>query len=140
MPFIRIWIHVIWATKNREPLLTDEIRQQVFQHIKGNAIQKGIFIDCLNGSYDHLHCLLSLGPEQTIAKVVQLLKGESTFWINKNKLTEATFEWQDEYFAISVSEGMLPKVRAYIQNQEQCHQNQPFEKEREQFLERYRFK
>ena len=111
-----------------------------FLIFKPNAIRKGIFMDCINGHSDHLHCLISLGSDQTVAKVVQLLKGESAFWINKNKLTDAYFEWQDEYFAISVSESVLPKVRTYIQNQEQYHLDLPFENEREQFLERYRFK
>jgi len=95
MPFVRIWIHLIWATKNREPLLTENIRQQVFQHVHDNAIRKGIFVDCINGHSDHVHCLISLASNQTIAKVVQLLKSESAFWINKNKLTDAYFEWQD---------------------------------------------
>ena len=49
---------------------------------------------------------------------MQLLKGESSFWINKNKLTKEKFEWQDEYFAVSVSESLIDQVRDYIKNQE----------------------
>ena len=139
MPFIRIWVHLIWTTKNQEPLITDNIRPQVFQHIKDNAIQKGIFVDCINGYQEHVHCLISLSSEQTIDKVVKLMKGESAFWINKNNLSDSYFAWQEEYFAISVSESVLSKTRAYIEKQEEHHRNHPFKIEREQFLERYGF-
>ena len=139
MPFIRIWVHLIWATKNQEPLLTDDIRQPIFQHIKDNAIKKGIFVDCINGYREHVHCLISLNSNQTIANVMQLLKGESAFWINKHQLIDGYFEWQEEYFAVSVSESMLAKIRAYIENQEKHHSRQTFKTERDQFLERYRF-
>jgi REP element-mobilizing transposase RayT len=111
MPFIRIWIHAVWSTKNREPLLTAEIRKRIFEHILTNAKSKDIFINEINGYVDHIHCLISLGSEQTISKVIQLIKGESSFWINKSGLTTQKFEWQDEYFTVSVSESQVEKVR-----------------------------
>ena len=96
-------------------------------------------VDCINGYREHVHCLISLSSEQTIDKVAKLMKGESAFWINKQNLTDSYFAWQEEYFAISVSESVLFKSRAYIEKQEEHHRNQPFKIEREQFLERYRF-
>ena len=86
MPWVKIWIHFVWSTKNREPFLNDEIRQKVFQHIRENAREKGIHIDFINGYVQHVHCLISLGTDQTIEKIMQLIKGESSFWINKNLL------------------------------------------------------
>ncbi len=79
MPFVKIWIHFVWSTKNREPLLTDEIRQKVFEHIRENARAKNIHLDFINGYIDHVHCLISLGTDQTIMKLMQLIKGESSF-------------------------------------------------------------
>ncbi len=79
MPFVKIWIHFVWSTKNREPLLTDEIRQKVFEQIRENARAKNIHLDFINGYIDHVHCLISLGTDQTIMKLMQLIKGESSF-------------------------------------------------------------
>lgn len=139
MPFIKIWIHLVWATKKREPLLTKDIRQLVFKHIRENAVIKNIHVDFVNGHVDHVHCLISLHPEQTISKVMQLIKGESSCWINKNNLCKEHFEWQDEYFAVSVSESGVNKVREYIKNQEAHHTKKTFQEEYDEFMNKYGF-
>lgn len=139
MPFNKIWIHLVWATRNREHLLTKNIRQQVFKHIKENGLPKGIHVDFVNGHIDHVHCLISLNPDQTISKVVQLLKGESSYWINKNNLVSNKFEWQDEYFAVSVSESGVDKLRGYIKNQETHHAKKTFQQEYDEFMIKYGF-
>lgn len=141
MPYIKVYIHCVWSTKNRIPYLdTIQLRQKVWQHIRENAIQKGIFIDFINGYSDHCHCLISLGVDQNIQKVMQLIKGESSFWINKNGLTKEKFEWQDEYFAVSISESVVDKVRNYIQNQEIHHTKKTFQEEYDEFIDKYGFK
>jgi len=140
MPFVKIHIHLVWSTKNRVPHLNSkEIRLKVWNHIRDNGQSKGIFIDFVNGFVDHCHCLISLGVDQTIQKTVQLLKGESSFWINKNKLTQEKFEWQDEYFAVSVSESQVDKVREYIKNQESHHRKKTFQEEYDEFIVKYGF-
>ena len=141
MPFVKVYIHCVWSTKNRIPYLDSiELRQKVWQHIRENANQKGIFIDFINGYSDHCHCLISLGVNQNIQKVLQLIKGESSFWINKNELTKEKFEWQDEYFVVSVSESIVDKVRDYIKNQETHHTKKTFQEEYDEFILRYGFK
>jgi putative transposase len=92
MRYIKVWIHLVWSTKNREPLLTSEIRFKVLEHILQNGRSKGIFIDFVNGYTDHVHCLVSLGAEQSLSKIMHLIKGESSFWINKNHLSGSKFE------------------------------------------------
>ncbi|MCV9934209.1 IS200/IS605 family transposase [Flavobacterium sp. LS1R47] len=140
MPFIKVYIHLVWSTKNRIAYLDSvELRRKVWQHIRDNAKEKGIYIDFINGYSDHCHCLISLGVDQNIQKVIQLLKGESSFWINKNKLTKEKFEWQDEYFAVSVSESIIDKVRDYIKNQEIHHAKKTFQEEYEEFILKYGF-
>ena len=140
MPFVKVYIHIVWSTKNRIPFLNSkDLRINVWKHIKQNANEKGIFIDVVNGYSDHCHCLISLSTNQTIEKVVQLIKGESSFWINKNNLTEEKFAWQDEYFAVSVSESMIEKVRNYIINQEKHHLTKSFSEEYEEFISKYKF-
>jgi Transposase and inactivated derivatives len=134
MPYIKVWIHFVWSTKNRKPFLTSEIRQKVFRHIRENAASKGIYIDFIGGYVDHVHCLVSLGTKQTIKQIMQLLKGESSHWINKNNLCSEKFEWQDEYFAVSVSESAVDNVRNYIGKQEEHHKKKSFDEEFTNFL------
>jgi len=139
MPWVKVWLHFVWSTKERFPYLNDEIRIKVFDHIRQNAREKGIHIDFINGYLEHVHCLISLGTDQSIEKLMQLIKGESSFWINKNKLTKTRFEWQDEYFVVSVNESSLPSVRKYIANQEEHHKKVSFDDEFEGFLLRAGF-
>jgi putative transposase len=140
MPFIKVYIHFVWSTKNRVPLLNSkEIRQKVWNHIKENAPKKGIFIDYVNGYSDHCHCLVSMNSNQTIQQIMQLIKGESSFWINKHLITEQKFEWQDEYYAASVSESMIETVRNYIKNQEEHHLDNTFNQEFDEFISKYGF-
>jgi putative transposase len=111
----------------------------MWNHIRENAAQKGIFIYFINGYADHCHCLVSLGADQTIQNVMQFIKGKSSFWINKNGLTKEKFEWQQEYFAASVSESGLDYVREYIKNQEAHHSKKTFQQEYEEFIQKHGF-
>ncbi|MBW7889127.1 MAG: IS200/IS605 family transposase, partial [Bacteroidetes bacterium] len=129
MAFVKVIIHAVWGTKNRSPYLTNEVRPLIVEHIKENAKEKKIYIDSLDGSVDHLHCLFGLNADMSIAKALQLIKGESAFWINKNNITKTNFEWADEYFAASVSESALDKVRQYIHHQEEHHKKKTFQEE-----------
>jgi putative transposase len=139
MPYLKVWIHVVWATKNRQPVLTKTIRDQLFPHIKNNGMMKMIHVDFVNGYTDHVHCLVSLAVDQTIARVVQQLKGESSYWVNQQKILTQQFEWQSEYFAVSVSESAINKVREYIKNQEAHHERKTFQHEYDEFIKRYGF-
>ncbi len=139
MPFVKIWIHLVFGTKNRAPFLTKDIKEKVIAHIKENSFIKNIFIDSINGYHDHLHCLISLGSEQNISKVVNLIKGESSYWINKNKITATKFEWADEYFAVSVSESQIDSIRHYINKQEDHHRTKSFSEEYNEFINKFGF-
>ena len=129
MSWVRIWVHLVFATKKRAPFLNQNIRKDFFQHIKDNAKEKGIWLDCVNGYAEHVHCLISLDKEQNISKIAQLIKGESSHWINKNKLIQDKFIWQDDYWAASVSESHLKDLREYIFNQEKHHKKISFKEE-----------
>jgi putative transposase len=140
MAFVKVYIHFVWSTKDRAQYLqTQEIREKVWKHFRENAKNKGIFIDFINGYAEHCHCLISLGIDQTIEKVMQLIKGESSFWINKQNLIEGRFEWQDEYFAVSVSESMIDNVRDYIKNQEEHHRIKSFQEEYDEMIKKFGF-
>jgi REP element-mobilizing transposase RayT len=137
MSFIKVYVHYVWSTKNRIPFLLDNIRLEVFNHIRENARNKNIYIDFINGYYDHIHCLISLNDDLSIGKIAQLIKGESSYWINNNKLTPEKFEWQDEYMAIGVGVDRIKIVREYIANQEIHHKKLTFQEEYDKFIEQY---
>jgi putative transposase len=137
MSYVKIWVHLVFATKNRTPLLTKEIRSDVHKHIIINCKNKEIFLQSINGYSEHVHCLISLGKNQSISQVSQLIKGESSFWINSIKLTSEKFIWQDDYFAVSVSESQFDKVVTYIKNQEAHHATKSFAEETDEFMKNY---
>jgi len=85
---------------------------------------------------EHLHCLSALNADMSIAKAMQLIK---THWANTGKLTRHKLEWADEYFAVSVSESMIDKVRDYIRNQEEHNKRTTFQSEYEEFIKKYGF-
>ena len=80
MAFVKIWIHAVWGTKNREAILTKKERVELFQHIRQNAKEKNIYVDFINGVEDHVHCLLTLNADMTMAQTMQLIKGEAAYW------------------------------------------------------------
>jgi len=134
MPYTKVLIHFIWSTKNRQHLISKELKPLLLEHIKANSIKKLIYIDTLNCVSDHIHLIISLGTEETIAKTAMLIKGESSFWVNKQNVLNSKFEWQDEYIALSVSYSAVDKVRAYILNQEEHHRKKTFTEEYGEFL------
>jgi len=129
MPYVKNWLHCVWGTKNRVPFLNPERKYNIIDHIRSNARAKNIYIDFLNGHSEHLHSLLLLDKDMTLSYVIQMIKGESSHWINKNKLTIYRFEWADEYYAVSVSESHVITVREYIRNQDEHHRINSWEQE-----------
>ena len=139
MAYVKNWLHCVWGTKNRVPFIRPEKKYEIINHIRMNAASKGIYIDFLNGHTEHLHCLLLLDCDQTLSKVIQLIKGESSHWINKNQLVKTRFEWADEYYGVSVSESHINSVRDYIKNQEEHHRKRTWEEECDEFIMLYSF-
>ncbi len=119
--------------------MTKDIRQDIFDHIRENAKSKNIYIDFINGYKEHVHLLISLNANQTLKEIARLIKGESSFWINQNKLTHEKFEWQRQYWAVSVSHSGVNNLRNYIKNQENHHQYKSYNSEVDEFIEKFGF-
>lgn len=135
MPYTAIWIHAVWATYQRHPWLTSAIRAALHEHLREQAKRQHIRLTDANGFTDHVHVLFALAPDQTLAKAIQLLKGESSHWLNQQGLASpGPFRWQAEYWAGSVSPSGLARVRAYIAGQETHHQSISFAEECEQLF------
>ena len=139
MPYSKLLVHLVWSTKNREKVITKETKELLLNHILENARKKEIFIIRVNCVSDHIHFLISLKPDQSVSNVVRLLKGESSFWINKQEISNRKFAWQEEYFAVSVSESIKERIIVYIDNQEEHHKTKSFTDEYNTFIQKYNF-
>tara|TARA_A100000171_G_C2115044_1_gene137340 strand:- start:353 stop:787 length:435 start_codon:yes stop_codon:yes gene_type:complete len=132
--FNKIWIHAIWATKERAPLLKNKIEQKVYQFISAQLREQGCPVRIINGMPDHIHCLFLLNPQKSVAEIVKQVKGSSSHYVNKNNLISEKFSWQTGYAAYSVSESVVEKVFLYIKNQKEHHQKKTFQQEYDEFL------
>jgi putative transposase len=140
MAQVRIWVHVVWGTKSREPLMKNKNKRiDLFKYIKSYAKEKKIYLDFINGESDHVHCLISMACDQNIAQIVKLLKGASAHFANVQNLFNAPFDWADDYYAVSVSQSQVENVRNYLKNQEEHHRTRSFEEECKEFMRKYGF-
>ena len=119
-----LWIHLIWSTKNREPILIPELKAEVFAEIKNISRDHEIYLDTINGIEDHVHLLIRLRTDQSVADVVKTIKGNSWDFFKDNP--EKYITWQDGFAAFSVSPDNLKRVRSYIRNQEKHHKDKSF--------------
>jgi REP element-mobilizing transposase RayT len=140
MPFVKIWIHAVWTTKNKAPWLTHDVRVLLFEHMRNHATDAGYNVDFINGVCDHVHCLISLNANQSLSAALKVIKGESSYWINENHLIEERFCWQNEFYAASVGSVQLKNVRDYIKNQEAHHKAMNFDTEINEFRMNHNFK
>jgi putative transposase len=130
MSWIRIWTHVVFSTKNREPSLQSKvIRDKLIWHIMSNCKEKNIPLVYIGGYDDHLHCLLLLMGEFNLNDMLRHIKGESSHWMNQNYKFKEKFMWQDDFWAVSVSEKHVHLVKNYIGNQEKHHKKRDFNEE-----------
>jgi putative transposase len=127
--FYQIWIHLVWATKNRAPILIEGKRKLIFEHMRQSALAKGYYLDMINGVEDHVHCLVSLQPTCALSKMVNDLKGESSRWMNEEEILDEPFGWQNGYGAFSVSNQNVPAVREYIKKQVEHHRKVSYQDE-----------
>ncbi len=86
MSYVKIWLHCVWSTKNRECIISKSFRPVLLKHFRENAIEKNIILDYINAQEDHVHTLINLGKQQNLSTVLQYLKGESSYWINNQKI------------------------------------------------------
>lgn len=122
--FSSLQVHLIWSTKNREPILLPDLKSEVFAAIKVIAKDFEIYLDCIGGIEDHVHLLIRLRTDQSIADVVKTIKGNS--WEQFKNDPEKYISWQDGFAAFSVSPDNVWKVRNYIYNQENHHRDKTF--------------
>jgi REP-associated tyrosine transposase len=132
--FNKIWVHSIWATKERQPLISNNAEKKIYDLLRQELIEMGCPVRIINGMSDHVHLLFLLNPQKSMAEVIKQVKGSSSHSINEQNLIPGKFLWQTGYAAYSVSESQLEKVFQYIRNQKSHHKKQTFLKEYEEFI------
>ncbi len=137
--FNKIWIHAIFATKDRAHLISRNVETLVYNHLKEQLIDLDCPVRIINGMEDHLHLLFLLNPKKTIADVLKQLKGNTSHWMNEQDVIHAKFSWQTGYAAFSVSESQLDKVHQYILNQKEHYKKKTFAEEYEEFMKLHGF-
>jgi putative transposase len=137
MSHVNLYVHAVWSTKRRFPTLVGKNRLDLLKHIRETAALKNIRIDHINGGDDHLHALISLNADQSIGGVMNIVKGESSYWINKHNAEQSKFAWQRLYWAVSVGISQLKSVRDYIRDQEAHHHLFTFEEEKNEFIREF---
>ena len=119
----QVWIHAVWSTKHREPLIKRYFRGELNNYIKENALRWDIQVDVVNGMQDHIHLLFRLPTTITIAEALKQMKGASSRWVNEHYYPSGKFEWQQGYGVFSVGRNEIHRIRKYIYNQEAHHKN-----------------
>jgi putative transposase len=132
---VKILVHVVFSTKNRERLIDPGIEHALFGYISGIVENSKSKLFLANGTWDHIHMLLSLGKTIYISKLIGDVKRESSVWM-KDK-GERRFYWQEGYGAFSIGQSQIPAVLKYIANQKQHHAKQNFQGEFRGLLDRY---
>ena len=134
---IRVYVHYVWTTKNRERVLVNEARSRVKEHMLRYAKENSTEIEALDVQPEHAHLLVALSRSQRIEDVVKLIKGESSHWINAGNLLPGKFSWQTGYWAGSVCYQHKDIVKSYINAQDEHHRRKSFVEEFEGVLRDY---
>jgi len=132
---VYLFVHVIWSVHRREALLSKPVRRVLFAHLQKEGEEKGLRIVAMGGVEDHVHCLLQLLPSQNLLQMLRTIRTSAAAWINDSKFLTLSgeFEWDEEYWAASVSPSGVKQVVEYIGKQEEYHKTKTLESELEIF-------
>ena len=117
-----MYYHINWATKKREPLITNHIEQKLYGYLIGKADHLGCIIHAIGGIEDHIHLVVSIPPKLSIAEFVKTLKGSSAYHYNHSLSDgQQKFSWQEGYGIFSLGGKQLPEAINYVNNQKIHH-------------------
>jgi putative transposase len=133
-------IHCVWSTKNREFSLDQQLREQLWPYFGGIARNNKMKALAIGGAGDHVHILISLPSTLSVAKAMQLLKGNSSKWIRETFPNLHSFAWQEGYGAFSIGISGVDATMSYIRNQAAHHRTRSFREEFVTMLRRNKLK
>lgn len=134
---LRVYVHFVWATLDNQPLITNDIKERLYQSITQASGKQQCWSFAVNGMADHVHLCISLAPTVSIAEFIEQVKTTSEQFANEHLMKPPQqFKWQDTYGAYGVSRRNLDHVLAYIAHQDEAHQgNQHIPAFEETFME-----
>lgn len=130
-------VHLIFSTKNRQPLIAAEHRDSLYAYMGGIAANHDCRTLVSGGMDDHVHLLISLSKTIALADLVMDVKKDSSKWLKTQSASFTDFHWQDGYAAFTIGQSQVPDLTCYIRNQEQHHQHRSFQDELRVFLRKY---
>jgi putative transposase len=134
---VKLYVHIIFSTKNRADLIQTEIEEELFAYIGGITNQNKSKLLAANGTADHIHLLVSMSKNIELSELVGDIKRDSSKWIKTKGAAYRRFRWQDGYGAFSVGYTQIEDVKKYIANQKTHHADVSFEDEFRYFLNKY---
>ena len=132
-----MWLHLVWATLERRPLITPSAAVKLSAYLTQYASEKGVYMRINFVNREHVHAVIDLPTHLCLEETMQLLKGGSSHWINEKSLLSDKFGWGRGYGAFSVSHSGIGAVSKYVANQQEHHRKRSFLEELRQFVERY---
>ena len=132
---LALHFHVVFSTKDREPLILPEWKDRFHSFIGGAARALEVIPEAVGGVPDHVHLLLGLRATHSLATVMREIKAVSSRWVHE-EIGQTTFSWQEGYGAFTVSPSHCETVRAYIAGQEEHHRTRSFQEEYVKFLKK----
>ena len=129
--------HCVWSTKNRAPFLDSNLRSRLWPYLGGIARDNKMKALAVGGAADHVHVLVSLPATLSIARAIQLLKGNSSKWIHETIPKLHSFEWQEGYGAFSIGISGVAATSSYIHGQELHHKTRTFRDEFKAMLRKH---
>ncbi|RJQ59740.1 MAG: IS200/IS605 family transposase [Stygiobacter sp.] len=135
--YTQLYVQVVFVVKNRQSLIQEEWKQELYKYISGIIKNNEHKLLAINGVGDHVHILIGMKPSQSLADLMQDIKGSSSKWINDKNYVHGKFEWQAGYGAFTYSHSQISRVIKYIQNQEVHHKTSTFKEEYVSFLKAF---
>jgi putative transposase len=135
--FVSTYVHCIFSTKGRLPLINPDLQLRLWPYIGGIARENGIKAIAIGGVEDHVHALLSLPAAIAVAKAVQLIKGGSSKWLHEGFPALKDFAWQEGYGAFSIGRSQVDANVEYIRRQKDHHRKKSFQEEFLQLLDKH---
>lgn len=131
---VKSYVHIIFSTKNRRPLIDEEIETELYSYLGGICNGLECFPVKVGGHKDHVHVLSHFSKKITIIKFLEELKSHSSNWIKTQDPRYRDFYWQGGYGAFSVSPQSIETVKQYIESQHEHHKTITFQDEYRRIL------
>ena len=135
--YTKLFYHIVFGTKRREPLVSATLCKDLYAYIGGIIrAHKSALVE-IGGMPDHVHLVVRTRPDISVSELVRLVKANSSKWANERGGSTGRFAWQEGYGAFSVSFSQLPALREYVRNQAEHRRTRTFEEEYVEFLRRH---